>query len=354
MAARNEDLVNEHFAIARSLAEECIQEDELRALLATKEHPICYDGFEPSGRMHIAQGLLKALNVNKLTGIGCKFIFWVADWFAFMNNKMGGDLDKIKIVGKYMIEVWKAVGMDMEHVEFKWSSDEINKNPNEYWMRVMDIAQANTISRIKRCATIMGRKESDEMSAAQIMYPCMQCADIFFLKVDICQLGMDQRKVNMLVREYCDTKKNASSNEVRTLRKPIILSHHMLMGLQQGQEKMSKSDPASAIFMEDSEEEVNKKIKKAHCAPGNIDNNPVLEYARYIIFPKYGSITIANRPYNSSTKLEAAFIANEIHPKDLKMAVAAAINFAIEPVRQHFKNNKEANDLLQQVREFRN
>ncbi|RYY86754.1 hypothetical protein EON63_05275 [archaeon] len=33
------------------------------------------------------------------------------------------------------------------------------------------------------------------MSAAQIFYPCMQCADVFFLKADICQLGMDQRKV---------------------------------------------------------------------------------------------------------------------------------------------------------------
>jgi tyrosyl-tRNA synthetase len=41
----------------------------------------------------------------------------------------------------------------------------------------------------------MGRNETDELSAAQIFYPCMQCADIFFLKADICQLGMDQRKV---------------------------------------------------------------------------------------------------------------------------------------------------------------
>lgn len=41
----------------------------------------------------------------------------------------------------------------------------------------------------------MGRAETDELSAAQIFYPCMQCADIFFLRADICQLGMDQRKV---------------------------------------------------------------------------------------------------------------------------------------------------------------
>jgi hypothetical protein len=34
-----------------------------------------------------------------------------------------------------------------------------------------------------RCSQIMGRNETDELSAAQIFYPCMQCADIFFLKV---------------------------------------------------------------------------------------------------------------------------------------------------------------------------
>lgn len=39
----------------RSVGEECIQEDELRNLLAKKPEPVCYDGFEPSGRMHIAQ-----------------------------------------------------------------------------------------------------------------------------------------------------------------------------------------------------------------------------------------------------------------------------------------------------------
>ena len=35
----------------------------------------------------------------------------------------------------------------------------------------------------------------------------------------------------------------------------------------QGQEKMSKSDPNSAIFMEDSAAEVKTKIKKAFCPP---------------------------------------------------------------------------------------
>lgn len=47
--------LKERFDLIRSIGEECIQEDELERLLANKPQPICYDGFEPSGRMHIAQ-----------------------------------------------------------------------------------------------------------------------------------------------------------------------------------------------------------------------------------------------------------------------------------------------------------
>jgi len=42
-------------------------------------------------------------------------------------------------------------------------------------------------------------------------------------QADICQLGMDQRKVNMLAREYCD--------DIKRKLKPIIISHAMLPGL---------------------------------------------------------------------------------------------------------------------------
>ncbi len=32
----------------------------------------------------------------------------------------------------------------------------------------------------------MGRNESDNLSVAQMFYPCMQCTDVFFLDIDIC------------------------------------------------------------------------------------------------------------------------------------------------------------------------
>ena len=81
-----------------SIGEEVVTERELEGLFSCVESPICYDGFEPSGNMHIAQGLLKTLHVKKMVKSGCNVVLWIADWFAQLNNKMGGDLEKIKIV----------------------------------------------------------------------------------------------------------------------------------------------------------------------------------------------------------------------------------------------------------------
>jgi tyrosyl-tRNA synthetase len=99
---------------------------------------------------------------------------------------MGGDLQKIQVVGRYFVEVWKAAGMNLNNVKFLWASEEINRRPEEYWSTVIDISRKNNISRIKRCAQIMGRTEGDDMPCSQVLYPCMQCADIFLLKADIC------------------------------------------------------------------------------------------------------------------------------------------------------------------------
>lgn len=351
---KSELTAEEKYELVRSVGEECIQEEELRQLLAKKPNPICYDGFEPSGRMHIAQGILKSINVNKCTKAGCTFIFWVADWFALLNNKMGGDLKKIRTVGEYMIEVWKACGMEMENVKFIWSSEEINNHANEYWLRVMDISRRFKMPRILRCSQIMGRENEEELYASQIFYPCMQCADIFHLKADICQLGMDQRKVNMLAREYCDVA------EPKIKFKPVILSHHMLMGLEEGQEKMSKSKPDSAIFMEDSEDDVKRKIKKSYCPPGIVEGNPCLDYLKHIVFQKMDKFEITRTPENGGDKtytnyedLEKDFVDGKLHPGDLKPALAKAINSIIEPVRQHFKTNPKAKELFERVKKYK-
>ncbi|KAJ0868463.1 putative tyrosine--tRNA ligase [Helianthus annuus] len=165
---------------------------------------VCNVLFDPKGSgftkyYHSNRCLLqKVKRKNRID----KVKIWIADWFAQLNNKMGGDLGRIQTVGRYLNEIWKAAGMNLEHVEFCGLP------------RNLILGHMNTDH---WCCQIMGRNEQDELTATQIFFPCMQCADMFFLKADICQLGMDQRKVNVLAREYCD--------DIKRKNKPVILSH---------------------------------------------------------------------------------------------------------------------------------
>jgi len=93
---------------------------------------------------------MKVTNVNKLTSAGCQVKIWIADWFAQLNNKLGGDLERIRVVGEYFKEIWQAGGMNNDKVEFLWASDEINGKGSKYWPLVMDIARRNNLRRILR------------------------------------------------------------------------------------------------------------------------------------------------------------------------------------------------------------
>ncbi|MEM2555523.1 MAG: hypothetical protein QXD31_01595, partial [Candidatus Caldarchaeum sp.] len=68
--------------ITRPPTEEVITSEELRQLLETEEHPIAYDGFEPSGLAHIPFALLRAIKLRDMLEAGCRFKLLLADWHA--------------------------------------------------------------------------------------------------------------------------------------------------------------------------------------------------------------------------------------------------------------------------------
>ena len=251
--------------------------------------------------------------------------------------------------------------MDMSRVKFLWCADEIEKNAEAYWNQMLDITRMMDLRRIKKCCQIMGRGE-DKLTAAQVLYPVMQCTDIFYLKADICQLGVDQRKVDMLARDQCADRKIEN--------KPVILSHHMLYGLVAGQAKMSKSNPDSAVFLEDSAADDERKIMQADCplkpeneeqhdnsmVVGEVDTlkNPILDYVKFIVMSKAGStLTINNVKYTSPEAVKAAWMGGKIEETALKKAVIDALNEMLEGVRAHFSKG-EPKKLLETVQGYKN
>ncbi|MDG6901753.1 MAG: tyrosine--tRNA ligase [Nitrososphaerota archaeon] len=348
--------------LVRRVGEEIITEQELRDLLATNDHPSAYDGFEPSGLAHIAFGALRAANIADLQKAGVHFKLWVADWFAWLNGKMGGDLDRIQEVGRYFIEVWKAAGVDMSKVDVQWTSEAVKGE--EYWKKVVKVAQNVTLARSRRAISIMGRTEKELVQTAQLFYPMMQVADIFWLDVDICQLGLDQRRANLLAREVAEKLR---------WKRPVAVHHHMLMGLQGAKQpegyddntkfdseiasKMSKSRPETSIFVHDSADEIARKMGSAYCPAKLVAGNPVLEYAKYIVFRK-SSVLRVERPakyggpvdFATYADLEGAFRKGELHPTDLKQGVAAALETVVAPIRVHFEKDPAARRLYESVK----
>jgi tyrosyl-tRNA synthetase len=354
--------IEKRIDLIKQVGEEIITVQELRELLETKKTPIAYDGFEPSGLAHIAFGVFRAINVQDMIDAGIHFKLWVADWFAWLNNKLGGDLEKIQECGKYFVEVWKAAGIPMNKVTVDWTSNAV-KDP-EYWKKVILIAKNTTIKRAERCLSIAGRKAGDLKQTALLFYPMMQTADIFWLKADICQLGLDQRRANMLAREV---------GPKLGLWKPVIVSHHMLMGLEgekrpdglddkkafdiQITSKMSKSKPKTSIFVHDTKEQIKEKMKGAFCPAKQVHGNPVLEYCKFIVFRKLDTMHFkrpakfgGNLEVQSYDELAKLYRKGEIHPLDLKNATSESLDKIIKPIREHFEKNKKARKLYETVK----
>ena len=108
----------------------------------------------------------------------------------------------------------------------------------------------------------------------------------------------------------------------------------MVPGLQGA--KMSSSDLDSKIDLLDSPAALKKKLKKAFCEPGNIQDNGILSFCKYVIFPvvlKNEKFKVERKPENGGNvdfekfeDLENAFAKEEVHPGDLKGSVEVYLN----------------------------
>ncbi len=335
--------------VTREPTEEVITAQELRTLLETKAHPKHYIGLEISGVLHLGSLVLTGFKINDFIKAGIETTVFLADWHTFINDKLGGDWDRIKEVSEYYADAFKFF---CPGVNVVLGSDMYEQMGEKYWERFVRFSKHMTLARTMRSLTIMGRSEEDKsLDLAQLFYPPMQSVDIRALDLDIVHAGMDQRKIHMLVREIFPKLK---------WKVPVLVHHHLLPGLSEPEKmdgqgdaeerlssKMSKSKPASGILVHDDEKAIRDKIGKAFCPVGVAENNPVLEMVRYLVFHEFDEFTI-ERPvkyggavtYSSYKQVEQDFVAKKIHPMDLKNATANYVNKVIEPIRMHFKGRE--------------
>src|SRR5207247_2181895 len=343
--------VEDRAALVLRGAEETVTRDELRALLDRGGTPRSYVGLEPSGLMHIGTAFVIGSKVSDLARAGFHAIVLLADWHAYINDKLGSNLENLRVCSEYFKDAFRAVGVP-DSVEYLYANEFV-RHP-EYWQGVIRVSKAASVARIRRALTIMGRKEEDaDLDASKLIYPAMQVADIHWMDLDLALGGMDQRHAHML---YRDVAPKLGWKQVVALHTPLLpaLDGGGRMDLVAG--KMSKSRPDTSILLNDGPREVERKIGKAFCPAKEPVGNPVLEIARLILIPRRGKLMIPRDPkfggdvvYESFNELAKSYANGELHPKDLKAGVAAGLNGELAPVRKYFEAHPENLAAVQRI-----
>lgn len=307
-------------------AVEIVTEEELKQLLETNDKPTAYVGYEPSGEIHLGH-MMTVQKLMDLQEAGFRITVLLADVHAYLNEK--GDFDEIAKIAEYNKRAFIALGLDESKTKFVLGSE--YQLDRDYVLDVLKMARITTLNRARRSMDEVSRRKEDPM-VSQMIYPLMQALDIAHLGVDLAVGGMDQRKIHMLARE----------NLPRLgYKAPVCLHTPILVGLD-GQ-KMSSSK-GNYISVRDSAEDVERKILKAFCPKGQVENNPILQIVQFYIFPRFGKILIEREKkfggdveYESFDQLASDYQAGNLHPLDLKKAVAKYLNKILENVREKLK-----------------
>ena len=343
------DITEKVDLIERPPTEEVVTRDELTELFKTNSSPKHYIGLEISGFLHLGSLISTGFKINDFAKAGVKCTIFLADWHTLINDKLGGDWETISKVSKYYQDAFKLVCPDAEII----LGSKLYEEKTEYWSELVKFTKHMSLARTMRTLTIMGRSENEEkIDVAKLLYPAMQAVDIHSLEVDIAHAGMDQRKIHMLVREIFPKMK---------WKVPVAVHHKLLPGLSKPADtndsqvlgKMSKSDPNSGVFIHNTDEEIKKKMNKAWCEETNIQNNPLLEIAKTVIFHEFNEMNVerpekfgGNVSYHNYNQLETDFAEKKLHPGDLKQTVGNYLVKIISPIRDKLNLTEELHEAI--------
>ncbi|KAL1919943.1 uncharacterized protein VTP21DRAFT_1875 [Calcarisporiella thermophila] len=323
--------------ITRNL-QEVLGEEQIKTVLKERDLKL-YWGTAPTGRPHVGY-FVPMSKIADFLAAGCQVTILLADIHAFLDN-LKAPLELVKYRTKYYEAIIKAVltsiGVPIDKLRFVIGSD-YQLTP-EYSMAIFKMTAHVTEHDAKKAGAEVVKQVANPLLSG-LLYPGMQALDEEFLDVDAQFGGVDQRKIFILA-EKCMPSLG--------YKKRSHLMNPMVPGLAGS--KMSASDPDSKIDLLDDAATVKKKLKKAFCEEGNIEDNGVLAFVKSVLFPisslgsngkptftirrpeKYGGDVV----YEDYASLEKDFAEKQVHPGDLKNSVTEALNALLEPIREAFK-----------------
>ncbi|KAJ8273091.1 hypothetical protein GJAV_G00097300 [Gymnothorax javanicus] len=317
--------------ITRNL-QEVLGEEKLKAILQERDLKV-YWGTATTGKPHVAY-FVPMSKIADFLKAGCQVTILFADLHAYLDN-MKAPWELLQLRTQYYEQVIKAmlesIGVPLGKLKFIKGTD--FQLSREYTLDVYRLSSMVTEHDAKKAgAEVVKQVEHPLLSG--LLYPGLQALDEEHLKVDAQFGGVDQRKIFTLAEKYLPSLGYA---------KRIHMMNPMVPGLTGG--KMSSSEEESKIDLLDRKEDVKKKLKKAFCEPGNVQNNGVLSFVKHVLFPLHAEFVIkrdeqwgGDKTYTVYEDVEKDFAAEIIHPGDLKASVEEALNKLLDPIRKKFES----------------
>lgn len=347
-----------------------------------------YIGYEISGVLHFGNNTYQMLKIAKLQQAGVECMIWLADYHTKINKKLDGKMETIHKVAKtYFEPVMRKTldncGGDSSKLVVLYALEEYyrkNKDGLYFWDFEFEAEEYLTVNRVLRSLSVAGKEGGTESHYKLTRYPGMQAADVFWHQTHLVQSGLDQRKIYVSTRDMADKLDPEYQLKINDKTvKPIAMFNRLLLGMlppetteigatTEAVSKMSKSRPDSAIYEHDNFEEILRKLKKAYCPmieendsdevkQNKIETNPLLNWSEFLIYPA-GKIVAVERPdkfsgnknYTTYKELQEDYFAGNLHPLDLKNAVAKTLADWFEPIRTWVEQNPEGLELVKSVR----
>jgi len=320
--------------------QEIVTRDELESLLKKKKKPVAYIGMACTGKVHLGY-FIPMMKIRDFLHAGFHFKILLADLHAHLDDRKAPFelLDKrvlyYKKVFQAMLDALQVKSNDLEYV--KGSDFQLQK---KFTTDMYRLAAQNTLERVKRAAAGVVRF-GDSPKLSGFMYPILQALDEEYLEADVQYGGIDQRKILMFARENLPKLGYKPRIEVMTPLLPGISG-----------EKMSASDKKSKIDIIEESNDLQKKIRKAYCPEGVVENNGILAFYKQVIMvlkedhkqkleikrPKeFGG----NVSYAHYDELEKDFVEKKLHPKDLKQNFIEEIEQLLIPIRKSLSGQEK-------------
>ncbi|CAL7933388.1 unnamed protein product [Xylocopa violacea] len=275
---------------------------------------------------------------------GVEVTILFADLHAYLDN-MKAPWELLELRTKYYETIIKAmlksIDVPLEKLRFVKGTD--YQLSREYTLDMYRLSSVVTEHDAKKAGAEVVKQVANPLLSG-LLYPGLQALDEQYLKVDAQFGGVDQRKIFTFSEKYLP---------LLGYEKRIHLMNPMIPGLVGS--KMSSSEDDSKIDLLDSSAVIKKKLKKAFCEPGNVNDNGVLSFTKHVMFPllkeeeSFNILRTAEFGGDVSfvkyEDLENAFAKEEIHPGDLKNAVEVYINKLLEPIRKEFEADSKLKSL---------